>query len=282
MANEFNTTAGSGLYANAVQEALYTFNEASIAAEIARVYDITGSQGKTVQVPVYGKLSATSVADGTDLSNSALTASSVDISVGEYGVMTTVTDLMAESAGDDVYASVGRQIGGAVAEKVDELVFAEFANFTNTVGGAGVELTPDLLLAAHAKLRAQNAVGELIAVVHPYQAYNLTKSLADAGYSTNANSVSELGNEALRAGFVTEVFGIKVYQSSLLPIDVNGDAVAGVFTRDALGLAMKRDIRLESQRDASLRATEWVATVACGAGTTQPTYGVAITADATI
>ena len=47
-----------------------------------------------------------------------------------------------------------------------------------------------------------------------------------------------------------------------------------VFSQDALGLAMMQDLKIESQRDASLRADEIVATAVYGVGELHDSYGV--------
>ena len=54
------------------------------------------------------------------------------------------------------------------------------------------------------------------------------------------------------------------------------------FHRDALALAMMQDLKIETQRDASLRADEIVATAVYGAGELNDTYGVEVHVDSSI
>ena len=56
----------------------------------------------------------------------------------------------------------------------------------------------------------------------------------------------------------------------------------GVFHRDALALAMMQDLKIETQRDASLRADEIVATAVYGVGELNDTYGVEVNSDSSI
>ena len=51
---------------------------------------------------------------------------------------------------------------------------------------------------------------------------------------------------------------------------------------DALAFALKKDLTIETQRDASLRATEIVASMTYGVGELQDLHGVQIITDATI
>ena len=51
-------------------------------------------------------------------------------------------------------------------------------------------------------------------------------------------------------------------------------------TQDALGMLMKRDLRVESQRNASARSLELVGTMAYGVSEIFDAYGVGIIGDA--
>ena len=61
-----------------------------------------------------------------------------------------------------------------------------------------------------------------------------------------------------------------------------GDYKGAVFHKDALGLAMMQDIKIETQRDASLRADEIVATAVYGVGELHDSYGVELHFDSSI
>ena len=83
-------------------------------------------------------------------------------------------------------------------------------------------------------------------------------------------------------GYVGTLAGIDVYESSLISIDGSDDAKAGVFSREALALAMKRDFQIERQRDASLRGWELNATAIYGVGELEDTYGIEMLFDAAL
>jgi len=70
-----------------------------------------------------------------------------------------------------------------------------------------------------------------------------------------------------------------VFENANLVIDASDDSVGAVFHPSSVGLAMKADVKLESQRDASLRASEIVATMTYGTGIIKSNYGVAVTVD---
>jgi N4-gp56 family major capsid protein len=274
----------SELYANMVQSALYTLNEQSIIRPLVRNYDMTNTPGLVAQVPIYPSLSATGLTDGTDIATAtAFNTTSATITAAEVGAMVTLTDLAAESANEDVAAAVGRQLGSAMAEKVDTDLAALFAGFSNTVGSGDAELTVDSIFQAAAILRANNAQqnGAFVAVVHPYQAYQLKKQLTNAG-ATMSHALSDVGNSALMDGFIGRIAGVDIFESNVVSGDSAGAYVGGVMTQDALGYMVKRSMRIETQRDASARATEIVGTMAYGVSEIFDAYGVGLIGDAQI
>jgi len=280
MANETTSSTLSELYTNITQEAIFTFQETSVMRPLVTLYPLMGS-GKVAEVPVYPTISAAAVNEATDLSNTAVNPTSATITASEIGVMTTLTDLGANSASRNVGADIGKLFGEAIAKKVDTDLCGLFSSFTtNTAGAAGTELTADLLFKAQAQLRTLSVPAPYYAVFHPKALFNLKKTLTQAGYSGTATAISEIGNEALRNGYIGRIAGIDVFENANLSIDASDDSVGGVFHPQSIGLAMKEDFKVETQRDASLRATEIVASIVYGKAVVKESFGVAVTTDA--
>ena len=277
MANETTSTTISELYTEIVAEALFVASEQSIMRNLVRNYTIVGG-GKSVEVPIYATVSASAVAEATDLSNTAVNPSSVTITASEVGIMTTLTDLARNSASRNVAGDIGRLFGEAIAKKVDSDLSALFTGFsTEKGGGAGQELTIQDLFEASAELRTANAPAPYYGVFHPKQIFNVKKALTNT--FAGSSNIPDLGNEAMRTGFVGTIAGIQIFESSNISVDGSDDSIGGVFSQDALGLAMMQDLKIESQRDASLRADEIVATAVYGVGELHDSYGVKLTAD---
>jgi len=279
MANEVTSSIGSELYTNILQEAIFTATEQSVARAVARNYNLAAGAGKTFQVPVYPSVSASDVTEGTDMSNvSGLDPQSVTITLAEIGVMATVTDLMLESSPFDVAADIGNILGRAVAEKVDTDFAALFSSFSTSLGNDATEFSASMLFQAAAQLRSVNAPGPYYCVVHPKAAYALKKELATNG-GNNIPALSEPGNQALQTGIIGNIAGINVVEHSLVPTSSSDGYVGAVFSRDAIGVAVGREPRLEQQRDASLRASELVMTMTTGEAILKNTYGVTLLMD---
>lgn len=268
-----------------VQEALFTASEQSIMRGLVKNYNVPMNSGKSAQVPVYPTVSAVAVSEGTDLASSngdiTVSTTTAEITLGEVGVMTNLTDFAKNTSEQNVVSHLGRLFGEAIAKKIDTDLIALFSGFSTSKGpGAGQELTIASMFSAAAELRTNAAPGPYFGVFHPKQIFAVKSALTNT--FNGANNLPDLGNEALRAGYVGEIAGIRIFESSNVSVDGSGDATGGIFAMDALGLAMMEDMRIEVQRDASLRADEIVATATYGVKELIDSYGMKMISDATI
>jgi len=284
MANEATSSVLSELYSNIVQSALYTLNEQTIIRPLIRQYDMTGTPGLTAQVPIYPALAAASLIEGDDLTNTAFNTTSKNITASEVGVMVELTDLAAESANEDVAAAIGRQIGSAMAEKVDTDLAALFSGFSNTVNKTKAAVTVQDIFKAAAILKNNKADqnGAFACVLHPYQAYDLKNQLTNSGV-TMSHALSDVGNSALLNGFIGRIAGVDIFESTVVTGGDSAGAYYGaVMTQDALGMMLKRSMRIETERNASKRSLEIVGSMAYGVSELFDQYGVAIISDANL
>ena len=280
MANESTSSTLSELYTEIVAEALFVASERSIMRPLVRNYAVTGG-GKSVEVPIYSAVSAAAVNEATDLSNTAINPSSVTITASEVGIMTTLTDLARNSAPRNVAADIGKLFGEAIAKKQDQDLTALFDGFSTAVGANDAALTAALVFQAIANVRnAGVSMDGVSTVIHPMVAYDLKANLTNTFANANGN---DLANEALRNGFVGRLGGVPIFETTnIANTGTTGDYKQGVFHRDALGMAMMQDLKIETQRDASLRADEIVATAVYGVGELNDTYGVEVHSDSSI
>ena len=280
MANETTSSTISELYTEIIAEALFVASERSLMRGLVKNYTIAGG-GKSVEVPIYAAVSAAAVADATDLANTAINPSSVTITASEVGIMTTLTDLARNSASRNVASDIGKLFGEAIAKKIDVDLITLFDGFSKIVGGADVAFSAAKLFEATAELRNLGVpTQDLACVVHPYIAYDLKAAITNTYANPNP---SDVANEAMSTGFVGRIAGVPVYESSNISnTGTTGDYKGALFHRDALGLAMMQDLKIETQRDASLRADEIVATAVYGVGELHDTYGVELMMDSSL
>ena len=280
MANETTSSTLSELYTEIVAEAQFVAQEQSIMRNLVRNYAISGG-GKAVEVPIYSAVSAAAVSEATDLSNTAIDPSSVTITASEVGVMTTLTDLARNSAPRNVAADVGRLFGEAVAKKQDQDLIALFDGFSVTLGDGTTAISAASVFNAASTLRA-NALNlnDCAVVLHPKIAYDLKANLTNTFANPNSG---DLQNEAMRSGFVGSLAGLRIFETSNMSnTGTAGDYKGAAMHRDSIALAEMQGLKIETQRDASLRADEIVATAVYGVGEIHDSYGVELHHDSSI
>lgn len=266
------------LFANIIAQARFTAEEQSLMLGLVTQYEIGAQAGKTIQVPKYPAIAAANLTEGTDMTSTTVSTSSVSITVGEVGAQVLLTDLAAMGAGNPA-DELGTVLGNAIATKMDTDLIALFDGFSSSIGAAGAEITVADIFKAAATLRANKVTGVINAVVHPYQAYALKANLTNTFANPNGG---DLQNEAMRNGYVGTIAGVNIYESANVSIDGSDDAKGAVFAPEALAIAMKRDFQIEPERDASNRAFELNATAIYGVGELDDNFGVEVLSDAAL
>lgn len=279
-----NTTVSdlSNLFNEIIVEAQYTAQENSIMRPLVNMVPVANAVGNVVQIPKFGLLDVNTGVEGEDIFDSAVNKGSdlattlhATINMAEVVAGTLLTDDAVETMPNyNLAGEIGRILGQQMAVKFDQDAMGKFANFGTTLddgAGGAIELTADVLFQAAAELRTNLAQGQMVGVFHPKAVYNLKKQLANAG-ATELGALSNVGNAALVSGVVGTIAGITIFESTTA-------TTGGVFTLDALGGAMKRDTRLETERDASRRATEIIGSAVWGFEAVKPENGVKIITD---
>ena len=281
MANETTLSTLDDLIVPMIAEALFVASEQSIMRNLVRNYTMPKNSGKVIQVPIYPVVAAAAVAEATDLANTAISTSKADLTVSEVGVMTTVTDMAVNTAESDVIKDLGKLFGEGIARKMDADLMLLFDGFSGAVGAADAAITVAKIFEAVSKLKQAGVPSnDMSCVLHPAVAYDLKANMTNTFANPNP---TDLANEALRTGFVGQLAGVNVYESSnMANTGTGGDFKGGLFHKDALGLAMLQDIKIETQRDASIRGTEIVATAVYGVGELHDSYGIEVLADSSI
>jgi len=272
-----NTTTLNDLLPSIVAEALFVASERSIMRGLVRNYTLSAGQGKTVTVPIYPKQTAAALTEGTAPSYTEISTDGATLTVSEVGLTAQISDLAIMASSSNVISDIGRLFGEAIARKMDADLLALANSLSVTVGGVSTTGTPALLFNAIAKLRAQgyDTANDCAIVLHPNVAYDIASTLT----STFAAPASMVGNDALRNGFMGMLGGVPVYQSSLVATSTAASAASGdyanlIMHRDAFGLAMMQDIKIESQREATKRGFDLVGSAIYGVGELYDAAGV--------
>lgn len=277
MANESTTTSLNDLIAPIVQEAMFVASETSIMPGLVKQFTVPANAGKVLQIPLYPVSTiASDAGENSDLANTEISTGVANITLTEAGIMTTLTDMARNHSVSNVVADLGKLFGEAIAKRHDRALTSLFSSFTSQIGAAGDELEVKDLFEAYATLKANAVPGPYFGVFNPKSIFNIKKTLTNTFVNPNASAVV---NQAMSEGYVGRIAGIDIFESSNVVEESAAGVVNGIFSRDALGLAVAQNINIETQRDASLRAEEVVASTRYGVSVLHNSYGVKILGD---
>lgn len=276
MAN--TTTINSELFQKLVTSAQFAAYETSVARQLVTVFDAPLNTGKSLQVPVWASIAAQLITDEGAASAKDTNTTSVDIDLAEHVVYHQVTDMLRDSAYSDVMSQLGDQSGRAIAESMDTQVFSKFSSLSgSTTAIALASFTKDDIMDRVATLRGNKLTGPFIAVIHPTAANAIKKNLTATTSYTASGMVAD---SILSQYFVGQIAGCTIIESPLVPYAAGtGVATCAVFAPSALGHAMRGSIEMETQRQASARATDVVLKAVAGANVLQASHGVIMNVD---
>lgn len=284
---ETDTGVAAGGLGRTIGDAVIAFNHANVMLPLVTAKQAV--RGSThVQFADYTKVttgSVAEVADGVDEADvTSVTTEARTATISEHVIRADVTDLAIMGNAEDLTGNVGAILGNAVAAKLDDDLVELGIAFAQTECGAGTTLSLDHIFGSMRQLRSAGAPMPYNLVLSPKQiwgAKGLSGLLVDpsAGVQAdNALSASKLAN-----GTVGSIAGFDVYWSDQINENVGsgGDAAGFAFSRGAIGLAVGVDgvFRIETERNASFRSTEYVAVGFWGETEIKDTFGVYILSD---
>jgi N4-gp56 family major capsid protein len=278
------TTTLNDLLPEIIQEAMFVASERSIMRGLVKNYSLAPAQGTHVNVPIYPIQTAAAVTEGNEVTNTAVSTNTAQLTISPVAIRTLLTDLARVSAASNVVADLGKLFGEAVARKMDQDLTALFSSFTAPTAGTTV-ITAAQIFTAVAKLQADAVPTEgMVCVIHPEIAYDLKSALTTSGNTPfTMGAYGDNANEAMRTGFIGMLAGIPVYQTSNIANSGSaGNYLGAIFQRDAMGLGMIGDIAIETQRRASFLGDDIVCSAYYGTGLLQTNYGRALNNNSSI
>lgn len=268
----------AGLFNKIYEDAMFVARDNNLMAQLVTPYSAQGYADRVL--PIYPQLSAQEVAEGVDYSNATEWTKASEATFTPKEVMTQVilTDRRIQTDPDNARNDAAREMGGAIATRIDEDLVSEFANFDSDKGTAGSALTVKRCAAGLALLQNNKVRGTKYFVLHPYGWFDIWTELGQP--ATNQAFLGETANQAMRDYAVMQMLGAQWFTSANIAIS-SSNAVSGVFVREALALDTREAPSMEVERDASLRAYELNMHAGYATGVRRSEYGVALTHDAT-
>lgn len=198
-------------------------------AEVGR--KLQGSAGNTLTMPKYGYIGdAKDVAEGADIEISQMSTTTTEVTVKKAGKGVEITDEAILSGYGDPVGEIKNQLKMAIANKIDNDLFTALRGATLTASGA---VSVAGLLTARAKFGEK--VNQPAVVV-----------MNSTNYVKIASEIVSLENtdRVLINGVVGKVAGLQVAISDKL-----SDTEVFIIADGALGIQLKRDVMVESDRD---------------------------------
>lgn len=232
-------------------------------------------------VPIYPQLTAQTVAEDEDFSNGQEFAKSTEATFTPQEVMAQayLTRQRLLTDPENAQAAASRELGAAIATKVDTDLTGLFDNFDDTVGTAGSVIALGRVAAAVSILRNNTKMGGKASVVlHPYQWHPIWIDLGQP--TANQAFLGQTAEQALRDYFVGDFVNSTWYTTANISINASTDAYGAAFHREALGLDIREDPTLETEYDSSHRLWELNEHMGYAVAVHRSDYGVGILSDA--
>lgn len=284
---QLNTYSDVSSIANAMQEnAFFVVRETAQMQQYIRGYnDMAGANPRKNYN--YNQLTAVTLNESDDMTSVAFAPSvGQTLTPIEIGLPFFVSDLRAESTlPENIVRDGALELGFAAADKIEADIVSDFASLTGgTVGTAGSVITWGYVAAAIAQARNanKNMSVPLACVLHGYQWAVLAKTASIAGASSIAQApgFTQAITTQTPVGQVASFMGVPIYQT-FQAADSSGDFRGAVFAQDALAIDWRRPIRIEPERKASRRGTQYNMSAVYAHGVWRPALGVQMIFDAT-
>ena len=290
---ETDTGVAAGGLGRTVGDAVIAFNKANVMLPLVTSKQaVRGSNH--VQFADYTKLATSDVGtpgDGADETTvTSVTTEARTATISEHVIRADVSDLAVMGNAEDLTGNVGAALGNAVAAKLDDDLVELGKSFSQTECGAGTQLALSHIFGSMRQLKSAGAPMPYNLVLSPKQVWGdkgISGLLQDAAVTgSNAKPLSLLGSkgdEYVANGMIGSLAGFDVYWSDQIDENVasGGDAAGFAFSRGAIGLAIGVDglFRLETERNASFRTTEYVVCGFWGEVEIKDSFGVYVLSD---
>ena len=241
---------------------------------------------KSMTIPKVGQVDAADLVDGVDMVDTQdIGMTTTDLTTAEVGLKFILTDKLVRQSQPSVFEMVGRQMGDAMARKVDEDIIALFSglNGGTALGGDGKYLSGGNFAGLVSFSHAELFPNPVFFIHHPFVTTYLASNLGGLGNAATGitgNSAFAItpgvSQDTLTKFLQYTLLGIPVYQDGNIAKISGTDSSYGVIaSKSAMCIIESQALRTERDRDISLRGTEVVVTSDYGVFELDDAYGAA-------
>lgn len=228
---------------------------------------------------------ASDLTEGTAMSNTALSTGVASATAAADGQSATVTKLLQSVMVGDAVGHFSSVLGRSVAEAEENEAANLLGAFSSTVGTSGADLTVAQFLAGISTLEQADAMGRLVAILHPVQVGDLRTGVtatANMHFGANPNFPFTGTDASAPAGYAYSFYGVDVYQTSAVPTaNLGADRAGAIFVQgSALGWYDVWTLDVQTHLDVQQPGTIIAATSCRGVVEVLDREGVSVITDA--
>jgi len=258
MARNTTTTGAVFIPEKWANEVKAAREEALILRGRIKMFEHTGQAGDTIHVPDVSNLDANDMSETGEVNAQSITESETTILLDKWKESSfLINDLLKVQSQYDLRTEYTGKAGFALGKREEEDIMAlgtsasgEFDADGSAASASGGNLNQVGVLAAIQFLDEANVPGTERTMVLSPKSRN--KILAIEAFT----SMDFVNKKAIIDAKIGEIFGLDVLISNLLPEDGNSKTNNLVFHKEALALAVQKDISVEAQRE--LRKLSWL------------------------
>jgi hypothetical protein len=231
-------------------------------------------RGDTVHIADISNLSISDKSASTDVSYETITEAKTDLSIDQHKYAAfKLEDVAAVQSNTNLLVEYSNKVGYGLAKQVDTDVLGLYTGFSQSVGSSGTDVSnANFILAIQYLDQADAPETDRSGVFHAGQKSQFLE--VDQFVRYDATGIGGQQNPIIRGQF-GELYGIKIYFTT--NVTTTGSPTGDhnlVFHREAMALALQRDIRIQSQYDIDALAVKVVGDVLYGMTEYRDTFGV--------
>lgn len=231
---------------------------AQVAAKLVKRYDQdVASDGNKVNIPLVSRHTVGTYTPGTDVEAQAVTEIEVELVLNQFKtIVFEIDDTLSTQSKYNLANEYKTVDSAALGETIDAAVLAEYSNASSYVGDGSTAISDANMLTAKAKLdTAKVPFTDRFFIVHPSGHADLLAIDKFVRYDALGTG------EAIKDAKLGTIYGFTVYMSQLVTVETASPNVVHNLMghKDAIGLAVQKDIKWEQNRPARRHATEYKA-----------------------
>ena len=269
---------------NILPDVVMAFKKTNVMAPLVWTAPaVSGASSVTfVDMTALGSSDVDDLGETSDQGSDVVATGAHECIIKNYVVRADISDLARLGSAYDLVNGVAENLGNACSLKLDDLLTDLFSGFSQTVGGDGQALDLDKFFDAARQLHAAGAPMPFSYVGNSKQIWG-AKGIQGLIVASSTGTLADnpVSGAMLANGYVGQLGGVNLYFSEEITETGGNDCPSAMFSQKALGLGISSAglINLETERNASAQATEYVAAMKCGVIEVMDTFGVYISSD---